>query len=69
MGGDEVGDKVLFFACLARIQIKQSLELIVCRDTRFHHFRQGLIFAVLRRNFQISANMMSNQLFNILRVL
>ncbi len=50
MGGDEVGNQVLFLASLLAELVKHCFETIVGTDARFHHFVERTVFSVFRRN-------------------
>ncbi len=68
MRGDEVRDQILLFARLLRVGVEQLLKAIVAAHARLHHLRQRAFFGVLRRNLQITADVVRRQLFDIARI-
>ena len=68
MGRYEIRDKVLLLASLFREPVKQLLEAIIGANTRLHHLVQRSALGMLRRNFQVAADMMRNEFPDVFRI-
>ena len=51
VGGNEVGNEVLFFTGISAELVEHLFETVVSSNARLHHFGQRIAFGVLRRNF------------------
>ena len=65
MRGDEVGDEVLLFARFFGVLLEQLFETVVRAHFGLHHFGQRPCLGVLRRDFQIAADVVLHQFFDV----
>ena len=66
VGGDEVGDQVLLLARVARKLLEHGPELLEAAHTGLHHLRQRPVFGVLRRDLEVAAHVVGDQLLDVL---
>ena len=69
VGSDKVRNQKLLFTGFQAVLFKQLFELVVAANTRLHHLRQRALLGVLRRDFQIAADVVRHQFFHIFRTL
>ncbi len=67
MRGNEVRDQVLFLARLFRELLEHALEAVIGADTRLHHLVQRATLGMLRGNLQVTADVVGDQLLDVLR--
>ncbi len=65
VGGDEVGDEVLFFAGLFAVFVEERFELVVCAHARLHHFGQRPALGVFGGDFEIAADVVRDEFFDV----
>ncbi len=69
VGGDEVGDEVLLFTRFQAVLFKQGFELVVAADAGFHHLGERALLGVLGRDFEVAADVVGHQFFDVLGTL
>ena len=69
VGGDEVGDEVLLFTRFSAVLFKQGFELVVAADAGLHHLGERALLGVLGRDFQVAADVVGHQFFDVLGAL
>ena len=69
VGGDEVGDEVLLFTRFRAVLFKQGFELVVAADAGLHHLGERALLGVLGRDFEVAADMVGHQFFDVLGAL
>jgi hypothetical protein len=67
VGGDEVGDQVLFLAGFFREAVEHLLEALVGAHARLHHLRQRALFGVFRGDLQVAADVVRHQFPDVFR--
>ena len=64
---NKVGNQILLFAGLCREFLKQGFEFFVAAYPRLHHFGQWADFGVLGGDFEIAADVVRHQFFDVFR--
>ena len=65
---NSAGGSILLFPGFLRKLFEHLLKPVIGSDARFHHFVERAALRVFGRNFEITANMVSNQFFDILGI-
>ncbi len=66
--GNKIRNQILLFTCFTAVFVKHLLESIVRPHTRFHHFREYIGFGMFGGDFEITADMVGDQFFDIFGV-
>ena len=69
VGGDKVWNQILLFTGFQTELLKQSFEFVVAANPRLHHLGERALLGMLRRNLQVTANMVGYQFFHVLGAL
>src|SRR5882757_3900066 len=67
MRGNEVRNQILLLTRLLGVFVEHLLETMISTDPRLHHFRQRAFRERLRRNLQVTTDVMLRQLLHVLR--